>query len=484
MTRAAKVPLLVPHPLETRVPETNYLSVPTALLRKYDRPGPRYTSYPTVPVWTEKFGSADYDRHLACFAATDRGLSVYVHLPFCEERCIFCGCNVVIAQRQETVERYLGYLFREIDHVAGRLGAKRRLLQLHWGGGTPTFLSIPQMDRIWDKLQRVFAFDPDAEIAIEVDPRVTTPEQMRHLRALGFNRLSMGVQDLTPAVQDAIGRGQTSTQTQATYELGRELGFAGINMDLIYGLPRQTVADFTESIAQIARWRPDRLAVYSYAHVPWVKPQQMQINEAELPRGPEKFALFAAAVGGLVSAGYEPIGMDHFALPTDELALGLRNGHLHRNFMGYTISASRDMVGLGVSAIGEIGGCFAQNDSHLGGYYRRLDTDGTGIHRGWTLTPDDEIRREAILSIMCRMRLSFPDLNRRFGIDAASHFSDEMNGLDEFINDGLLETNGDGFVVTPRGRHFVRNIAMVFDAYLPRLNEKATAKKPIFSRTV
>ncbi|MEW5701004.1 MAG: oxygen-independent coproporphyrinogen III oxidase [Candidatus Zixiibacteriota bacterium] len=461
-----------------------YWSVPTGLLRKYDRPGPRYTSYPTVPVWTADFGAAQYDEHLRRFAATDRPLSLYVHLPFCHERCTFCGCNVVIAQRQETVERYLAYLFREIDHVVDVIGTGRPVLQLSWGGGTPTFLTIPQIDRLWHTLNDAFALAADAEVAIEVDPRVTTPEQMRHLRALGFNRLSMGVQDLDPDVQTAIGRGQTFAQTETTHELGRALGFTGINMDLIYGLPRQTVAEFRATIAAVARWRPDRLAVYSYAHVPWGRPQQMQINEAELPAGPEKFALFAVAVQGLLAAGYDPIGMDHFALSTDELAQGLTNGRLHRNFMGYTVSASRDIIGLGVSAIGEIAGCFAQNDSRLGAYYRLIDTTGSGIHRGWTLTRDDEIRRAAILSIMCRLRLSFDGISEQFGIDAAEYFSSEMARLEELTDDGLVQINADGFVVTSTGRHFVRNIAMVFDAYLPRLTGQATAKKPIFSRTV
>ncbi len=463
---------------------SNYFAVPASLLRKYDRPGPRYTSYPTVPVWTERFQAADYERHLSCFAASDRPVSVYVHIPFCEERCTYCGCNVVIAQRQETVLRYLAYLFREIDRVKTHLGARRRLLQLHWGGGTPTFLTIPQIDELWNKLNDAFDFDPKAEIGIEVDPRVTTAEQLRHLRRLGFNRLSMGVQDLTPAVQDAIGRGQTVAQTQATYRLGRELGFYGVNMDLVFGLPRQTVEDFRRSIQQVVAWRPDRLAVYSYAHVPWVKPHQMQINEADLPTGPDKFALFATAIEQLLGAGYLPIGMDHFALPEDELSHGLENGHLHRNFMGYTVSLSRDMIGLGVSSIGEIGGCYTQNDSRLGGYYRRIDEQGFGVYRGWSLTRDDEIRHEAILSIMCRMRLDFTDLSRRFGIAAESYFADELSLLTEFTSDGLLERNGQGFVVTPMGRHFVRNIAMVFDAYLPKLTESATAQKPIFSRTV
>ncbi|HWO56013.1 MAG TPA: oxygen-independent coproporphyrinogen III oxidase [bacterium] len=464
--------------------DQSYLSVPSELLRKYDRPGPRYTSYPTVPVWTETFGADDYRRHLDAFAAGGRGLSVYVHLPFCEHRCTFCGCNVVIAQREDTIERYLDYLFREIDMVAARFGGKRRLLQLHWGGGTPTHLSIPQMQRVWDKLQGVFDFDPAAEIAIEVDPRVTTREQMQFLRALGFNRLSMGVQDLSPEVQEAIGRNQTDRQTAAIYRLGRDLGFYGINMDLIYGLPRQTAAQWRATMDMIADWKPDRLAVYSYAHVPWVKPQQMQINEAELPRGPEKFALFEIAVKSLLAAGYEPIGFDHFALPTDELAQGIHNGRLHRNFMGYTVSVSRDMVGLGLSSIGEIGGCFAQNDSRLGGYYRRMDETGTGIHRGWSLSRDDKIRQEAILAIMCRMRLSFAELGRQLEIDAREYFREEFTRLDEFVGDQLIDINDDGFVVTPRGRHFVRNIAMVFDAYLPKIQEQATEKRPVFSRTI
>jgi oxygen-independent coproporphyrinogen-3 oxidase len=466
------------------ISDQSYLSVPSHLLRKYDRPGPRYTSYPTVPVWTEDFGAADYHRHLDAFAAGDRGLSVYVHLPFCERRCTFCGCNVVIAQREDTVERYLDYLFREIDLITERFGGKRRLLQLHWGGGTPTHLSIPQMQRVWDKLKSVFVFDPHAEIAIEVDPRVTTSEQMHFLRGLGFNRLSMGVQDLSPDVQYAIGRNQTDKQTEAIYAFGRDVGFTGINMDLIYGLPRQNPYDWQRTMDMIAEWKPDRLAVYSYAHVPWVKPQQMQINEAELPKGPEKFALFEIAVKGLLAAGYEPIGFDHFALPTDELAQGIHNGRLHRNFMGYTVSVSRDMVGLGLSSIGEIGGCFAQNDSRLGGYYRRMDESGTGVHRGWSLSQDDKIRQETILAIMCRMRLSFAELDAKLKVDSRDYFRDEITRLDEFVDDELVEINDDGFAVTPRGRHFVRNVAMIFDAYLPKLQGSATVKKPIFSRTI
>ena len=470
--------------MTTRTDNASLLSVPPELLRKYDRPGPRYTSYPTVPVWTEEFGTSDYFRHLDSYAQSDRGISVYVHLPFCEHRCTFCGCNVVIAQREDTVERYLDYLFREMDTVAERFKGKRRLLQLHWGGGTPTHLSIPQMQRVWDRLGGIFDFDPHAEVGIEVDPRVTTHEQMHFLRSLGFNRLSMGVQDLSPDVQEAIGRNQNERQTEDIYRVGRELGFAGINMDLIYGLPRQNLDDWRQTMAMIARWKPDRLAVYSYAHVPWVKPQQMQINEAELPRGPEKFALFAIAVESLIDAGYDPIGFDHFALPTDELSQGIVNGRLHRNFMGYTISASRDLIGLGLSSIGEIGGCFAQNDSRLGGYYRRMDDTGSGIHRGWSLTKDDQIRKEAILAIMCRMRLSFRELDRRLGVNAKTYFKDEFTQLDEFIDDELLIPDDDGFTVTPRGRHFVRNIAMIFDAYLPKLQEGATDKKPVFSRTI
>lgn len=464
--------------------DNKYLSVPEDLLRKYDRPGPRYTSYPTVPVWTEDFGAADYRRHLEQYKQSDRPISVYVHIPFCEERCTYCGCNVVIAQRQDTVLRYLEYLYREIDKTVQQLGGKRRLLQLHWGGGTPTFLTIPQIDELYTKLQNAFEFDPKAEIGIEVDPRVTSDEQLRHLRKIGFNRLSMGVQDLTPDVQEAIGRGQTVKQTERMYTVGRELGFLGINMDLVYGLPRQTVADYERAIEQVVAWRPDRLAVYSYAHVPWVKPHQMQISEADLPKGPDKFALFATAIRKLIEAGYAPIGMDHFALPQDELAQGLENGHLHRNFMGYTVSLSRDMLGFGVSSIGEVGGCFAQNDSRLGGYYRRLDDTGYAVYRGWSLTQDDQIRRETILSIMCRMHLDLNAIGKQFEMDATEYFEREMSLLDEFVEDELIELTDHGFRVTDMGRHFVRNIAMVFDAHLAGLTEKATVKKPIFSRTV
>lgn len=466
------------------VPQNASSKVPKELLRKYDRPGPRYTSYPTVPVWSEEFGPSQYADHLKRYAATERPISVYVHLPFCEARCTFCGCNVVIASRQETVERYLDYLFREIDNVSKRLGPKRRLLQLHWGGGTPTFLSIEQMSRLWHKLHDHFDFDPDAEIGIEVDPRVTTEAQMRHLRSLGFNRLSMGVQDLTPDVQEAMGRGQTVEETERLYELGRELGFTGINMDLIFGLPKQSVEQFTCTIDRIAAWRPDRLAVYSYAHVPWLKPNQMQINESDLPTGPDKFALFECAITGLVDAGYVTIGFDHFALPTDELALGLLDGRLHRNFMGYTVSSSRDMIGLGVSAIGDIADGFAQNDSRLGGYYRRIDEDQFGTYRGWTLSMDDRIRRQVILDLMCSMRLSYKSLEEDFAINAREYLADSVSHLGEFLDDGLLEEDIDGIRINESGRHFIRNIAMVFDVYLPRLTEEQAIPKPMFSQTV
>lgn len=456
------------------------IDVTEGLLVKYDRPGPRYTSYPTAPEWHAGFGDTDYRAALARAAGVaDTPLSVYVHLPFCWERCLFCGCNVVISKRQDVSEKYLAYLHKEIAMGAEALGARRVVRQLHWGGGTPTYQTVAQMEGLFAETFRHFTLHPDAEIALEVDPRVTSREQLAALRGMGFNRISMGVQDLDPGVQEAIGRGQTTAQTRELFDTCRELGFGGINIDLIYGLPGQTPATWAATVREVIAIRPDRLAVYSYAHLPNTIKHQRRIDALPRPNGPEKYALFAAARRLFLEAGYRAIGMDHFALPTDELSAALDGRRLHRNFMGYTVVPAADMIGFGVSAIGEIGGAYAQNEKRPAMYYHALDEGRFPTHAGARLTEDDEIRRWVIRQLMCNFFLDGAELARRFGVDYDAYFAQEERDLAPLYGEGFLRREGGTLVVLPLGQVFIRNIAMVFDAYL---------KKPehfsAFSRTV
>lgn len=456
------------------------IEVTRDLLMKYDRPGPRYTSYPTAPEWHDDFGDADYRAALHRAAANPgEPLSIYVHLPFCWERCLFCGCNVVISKRQDVSDKYLEYLHREIAMGAESLAPRRTVKQMHWGGGTPTYLSVPQMESLFAKLNQHFDFAPDAEIALEVDPRVTSFEQLQCLRKLGFNRISMGVQDLDATVQEAIGRNQTVDQTRTLFTQCRELGFSGINIDLIYGLPEQNEATWENTIREVIGIRPDRLAVYSYAHLPGTIKHQKRIDDLPRPTGPEKFELFAIARRLFLEAGYRIVGMDHFALPEDELSIALDERRLHRNFMGYTVVPAADMIGFGVSAIGEIGGAYAQNEKRPVQYYAALDEGRLPTHVGIRLTEDDEIRRWVIRQLMCNFYLDTQALKDRYGVTYDAYFCTEEADLGPFYAEGFLMRQGGNLIVLPLGQVFIRNIAMVFDAYL---------KKPehfsAFSRTV
>jgi oxygen-independent coproporphyrinogen-3 oxidase len=458
------------------------LRLPADLLRKYDRPGPRYTSYPTAVEFHAGFDEPAYRQRLAEAARkAEEPLSLYLHLPFCEERCSFCGCMVVITKKHEVAERYLEYLHREIALLAGALGGRRRVVQHHWGGGTPTYLTVEQIESLHAVVRRHFDVDPGAEVAIEVDPRVTSDEQLERLRSLGFNRLSLGVQDLDPVVQQAVNRIQGEELTRALFEKARALGFESINVDLIYGLPFQTGERFARTVAAVVAMRPDRLAVYSYAHVPWIRGNQRRIDPADLPPPAQKLELFLAATESFLGAGYEPVGMDHFALPGDELAVAAKAGRLHRNFMGYTTRPASDMVGAGISAIGDVGGAFAQNTKKLSTYYATLDRERFPIERGYPLDEDDLVRRFVITEIMCNLRLDVPALERRFGIQFSRYFERELRELGEGpLVDGLLEIGPDRLEVTARGRLLVRNVCMTFDRYL----RAKTADRPVFSRTV
>ena len=350
----------------------------TALLQRYDRPGPRYTSYPTAVEFTDRFDECAYrGRREAAAAIPDEPVSLYVHLPFCEARCTYCGCMTIITRKHEVAGRYLQYLEREIKMLADRLQGRRTIVQHHWGGGTPTYLTLAEIERLHNVIARQFSIHPDAETAIEIDPRVTSRDQLQLLRSLGFNRLSMGVQDFTPEVQDAIGRHQAEALTRDLYDYARSIGFDAINVDLIYGLPRQSVETFTRTLTAVTAMRPDRIAVYSYAHVPWLRAHQTRINQAELPLGDRKLELIGAAIETFVGAGYMAIGMDHFALEDDELAVAARQRRLHRNFMGYTTRPAMDMVGVGLSAIGDLCGAFAQNVKKLPAYYAAIEISVT-----------------------------------------------------------------------------------------------------------
>lgn len=454
------------------------------ILAKHDRPGPRYTSYPTAVEFHEEFTEADYrDRLAAADNGSDDSVSLYVHIPFCEERCTFCGCNVIITRKPEVSEKYLDYLHREIDLLASCLPNRRTLLQYHWGGGTPTYLSCGQIEALQKKVTEHFTIHPDAEVAIEVDPRTTTLEQLRVLRNLGFNRLSMGVQDFTIEVQETVNRVQSIEETRKIVDAGRELGFGSINIDMIYGLPLQTPETFAKALQTVIEMRPERVAVYSFAYVPWIKGNQKSLPAGYLPSRDEKFQLFATAIRSFLAAGYDQIGMDHFAVPEDAMAQAVSKRTLYRNFMGYTVHKASDFIGLGVSSIGHVEGAFAQNSKKLSRYYEALDSGRFPVERGYVLNEDDKIRQQVIMELMCNFFVSAPAISKQFGIDFESYFSMELEELqapDGPAAQGFVEVTSDGVEVLPLGRLFIRNIAMIFDRYL----REKQSDKPVFSRTV
>jgi oxygen-independent coproporphyrinogen-3 oxidase len=454
------------------------------LLRRYDKPGPRYTSYPTAVEFAESYTNETYhDRLAEADELAGAPLSLYVHLPFCEERCTYCGCNVVITKKRQIAAEYLDRLHKEVEMLAARLPHRRKVTQYHWGGGTPTYLEPDQMEALQRKVTEHFQLEPGAEVAIEVDPRVTTREQLERLSRIGFNRVSLGVQDLDPKVQEAIGRNQSEAQTRGLYETAREIGFPSINMDLVYGLPEQTTETFTRTVDTIAEMRPDRIALYSYAHLPSIKAHQKRIDENALPAPDVKLRLFCIARETLLAAGYAAIGMDHFALPDDELVRAIDRRALHRNFMGYTVKSGADMVGLGLTAIGDVAGSFAQNVRKLSRYYEAIDAGRLAIERGYLLNADDLLRRDVITNLMCNFYLDKREVERRHGIVFDEYFADELADLaaaDGPVEHGFVEVGTDAIEVVGHGRLFVRNVCMIFDRFI---REKLRSKQT-FSRTV
>jgi oxygen-independent coproporphyrinogen-3 oxidase len=460
----------------------NVLDINLDILGKYDRPGPRYTSYPTAPHFAESFGAEPfYDAIVRTnqIEPDTRGLSLYFHLPFCDTLCYFCGCNMIITHNPKRIDQYLDHLEREIAQVSALLNPERRVEQLHWGGGTPTYLSPDQIARLGQFIRKHFSFRDDAEVSVEIDPRGLERAHLEALRAAGFNRASLGVQDFNHDVQVAVNRVQSFEETNRALETLRELGFSSINLDLIYGLPLQTEETFAETLQTVLNMRADRLAVFSYAHVPWMKKHQNVIPEAKLPGPAMKLRMLKRTIAMLLEAGYVYIGMDHFAKPDDELAVAQREGKLYRNFQGYSTHAHCDLYAFGVSAISMLENVYAQNAKELGHYYKRVSAGRLATSRGYRLSDDDRLRRYVINKLMCDMRLEVPLVSAAFGIDFMNYFAPALESLRTLAADGLLEMDDTQITISPLGRLLIRNVAMAFDAYLPQLQTRC-----LFSRTV
>ncbi|SMF97155.1 oxygen-independent coproporphyrinogen-3 oxidase [Methylomagnum ishizawai] len=451
-----------------------------ALLEKYCQPGPRYTSYPTAPYFQTGFTDADWRTELEATRHSPRGLSLYTHIPFCDTLCWYCGCNMVATRDYGRAERYLDWLFREIDLVTGLVAPERVVKQLHWGGGTPTFLRPEDIERLFGHLLAGFTLDPQAEIGCEADPRELSRDHVETLKRLGFNRISLGVQDLDERVQRTVNRVQPEALIREVYGWMRGAGFESINLDLMTGLPHQTVESFSRTLDAVINLRPDRLAVFTYAHVPWMKRHQKLIPEADLPDFPTRIALQALILDRLAGAGYVYIGMDHYALPDDELVLAQKSKTLYRNFQGYTTHRECDILAFGASAISQTGEVYAQNLKPLPEYRDRVLAGRLPTERGIRTTRDDRLRREAITCIMCDLELDTAAFGREWDVDFEDYFACRA-GLESLAADGLLSLEGGLIRVSDTGRLFLRNIAMLFDGHL---QAPAADAGPRYSKTV
>ncbi|MEY3992707.1 MAG: oxygen-independent coproporphyrinogen oxidase [Pseudomonadota bacterium] len=458
-------------------------AITSELLTRFDVPGPRYTSYPTADRFVEAFTESDYlqalDQRSGSAAARSQPLSLYVHIPFCESLCYYCACNKIITKHKDRAETYLRYLTREVDLHMAHLGQGHSVSQLHLGGGTPTFLSDDELRELMHMLKRNFSFVPGGEYSVEVDPRTVDEKRLAVLAELGFNRLSFGVQDFDPAVQKAVHRIQPVEQVFALVEASRKLGFESVNVDLIYGLPQQTPESFDRTLAQVNELRPDRIALYAYAHLPERFKPQRRIHAAELPSGGAKVSMLARSIEAFEEGGYVYVGMDHFALPNDALAVAKRQGRLHRNFQGYSTQPDCDLIALGVSAIGRVGSTYSQNAKTMDEYCDLLDQGHLPVVRGLALTRDDIIRRNVIMAIMCQGSLQFESINASCLIDFKQYFANELAQLKAMQDQGLVEVTEQGIQVTPMGWFFVRGVAMVFDRYLQADRNRARFSKII-----
>ena len=449
-------------------PESLPAQIDLDLVQRFDKLGPHYTSYPTADRFVEAYDEQSFRQAMRTrlIGAVRQPLSLYVHLPFCNTICFYCGCNKVVTRDKSRAARYLHYLSKEVQMQAELAGDDRRVRQMHWGGGTPTFLSDHEMRVVWDMLRAHFEFQPDGEYAIEVDPRSCSPETIRLLAELGLNRASFGVQDFDPAVQRAVNRIQPYEMTRDVFNAARASGFKSLNIDLIYGLPKQSVSSFADTVERVLELRPDRIALYSYAHLPQRFKPQRRILDVDLPSAAEKLSILARAIELFNRAGYIYIGMDHFALPDDELARAQRSGTLTRNFQGYTVGPDGDMFSFGVSAIGKVGPTYSQNARELPAYYDSLDQGRLPIIRGLELTADDLVRRAIIVALMCQFCVSMESIEAAHLVKFDEYFAYEIEALKEFEELGLVEREPGWIAVTPKGRFFVRAISAVFDKYL------------------
>jgi oxygen-independent coproporphyrinogen-3 oxidase len=455
-----------------------------AMLRRLDRPGPRYTSYPTADRFVEAFGAREYTQALQQRATGARvggspPLSIYVHIPFCESVCYYCACNKVITRHHERAAEYLDMLEQEVRLHTDVLGTQQPVSQLHLGGGSPTFLTDDELSRLMAMLGQAFRLLPTAEVSIEVDPRTATSQRLAHLRAIGFNRMSFGVQDIDPEVQKAVHRVQPFELVRELMASARALGYESINTDLIYGLPKQTPESFARTVAQIAELRPDRIALYAYAHLPQRFKPQRRIVVDQLPPPEHRIRMLGGAIAGFLAHGYTYIGMDHFALPDDSLAQAKRQGRLHRNFQGYSTQPDCDLIGLGVSAIGRMGATYSQNAKTLDEYYDALRQGQFPVVRGLALTRDDLVRRAVIMALMCQGRVVYESIELAYLIKFGDYFKPELDALAELQTLGLVELSAEGIQVSATGWYFVRAVAMVFDRHI-----RADQVRERFSRII
>lgn len=448
----------------------------TALIKKYDHSGPRYTSYPTANNFAE-FSINEYQAQVEISNQNKRAISLYCHIPFCDTVCYYCGCNKVVTKDKTRAEPYLKRLFQEVELQAELFDQDRQVVQMHFGGGTPTFLSNEQIISLSEKLQEAFNFEDKGEYSIEIDPRGVDEDTIKALAKARFNRVSLGVQDFDMDVQKAVNRVQSFEQTKSVIDLSRAHGFKSISIDLIYGLPKQSVQSFEATLEKVAELRPDRISLFNYAHLPELFKPQRRINILELPSADEKLKIFKFSMDFLLAQGYVYIGMDHFALPEDPLAIAQQQGELYRNFQGYSTHAQCDIIGLGLSSIGQVGDSFSQNEKDIVRYYAALDEGKLPIIKGQVINKDDKIRRAVIMDLICHFQLDFASIEWGFGIQFKPYFTDELLRLGEMDADGLLALNEDSIQVLDKGKLLIRNICMVFDAYL-------ASSKTQFSKTI
>lgn len=460
----------------------NFGKIDIELLKRFNQPGPRYTSYPTAPLFSSSFSAADFEREIVDTnnEENESDISLYFHFPFCEKLCYFCGCNMLVTKDRTAISGYNDYLKREIELIAPLISKNRRVEQMHFGGGTPSYLTPDEIRNVGSFIKSKFAFCDDLEASVEIDPRNLTKAHLEAFREIGFNRTSFGVQDFNLQVQEAINRVQSEEITRQTVIWARELGYKSVNIDLIYGLPHQTLPNFAESVEKVIDISPDRIAVFNYAHVPWLKKHQNIIKTEDLPLPDERLQILKMTIEKLVAAGYEYIGMDHFAKPSDELAIAQKNNTLYRNFQGYSTKAGADVYAFGLSAISQFQNIYAQNLKNIKDYYARVDAGFPATNVGYRMTFDDHVRKETIMQLMCHLEIDKHGIERKFGVDFEEYFAADIPKLQAFIDEGLLENDKDKIKIIGAGILIIRNVAMCFDAYL----EKMMKEKPVFSKTV